>query len=90
MQDPSDKEIEKDISLCIRMVMRNLGTLKKKGISALAYSKVSMEVALYTLRCAAENDEEFKEAVMPVLELSIDKVNKEYGREADIDKRQAN
>lgn len=90
MQDPSDKEIEKSINLCTKMVMRNLATLGKKGISPLAYSKVSIDTALYTLRCAAEDDEEFKEAVMPVLESVVDRINVEYGKEVDVNERKAN
>ena len=90
MQDPSDKEIEKSINLCTKMVMRNLATLGKKGISPLAYSKVSIAAALYPLRCAADDDEDFKEAVMPGLESVGDRINVAYGKEVDVNERKAN
>jgi len=68
------------IAMCSRIHHKALKKLKKDGIDMMAYAVSSMDVALFIMRCAADDGEEYKREALEVLAERVDAVNESYGK----------
>ena len=66
------------IAMCSQIHHKALTKLKKNGIDMMAYAVSSMDVALFIMRCVADNGEEFKQEALAVLTERVDTVNESY------------
>lgn len=73
-----DKEVKKAVRTCTRMIMKNLSELQRKDINPLAYAKVSLDTALYTMRAVSDSSESFKETADWLLRDTLDKICDRY------------
>jgi len=82
-----NKNIESEeamqIAICSRIHYKALKKLKKDGIDMMAYAVSSMDVALFVMRCVANNNEEFKHNALPIIASRVDAINESFERRRD-------
>ena len=69
------------IAMCSQIHHKALKSLNGKGIDMMAYAVSSMDVALFIMRCEAEDGEEFRREALEVLSERVDTVNECYKKE---------